>query len=446
MLAKNNPALFLLAIIVVIFGGVFIFSSSDEVVPIQKVEHKTEKVVVKNSDDAASDTAAEDRLRLSQQMDQVIVSLNSLNDELSKQKRNNEMLKAKVAELTANNPDAGSNFEIMTDSDDSTKNNLDPNVNNSFENELNNFSTGDSGNDVLNTGYTIDKSESDVDAIEWIGEDKSFMESFSSAVKENIELPIQTPNSKDKEHTGIVQYATIDPEATLFDAFVFDSLIGISPNQTSVIDPYRFKLELSQENLLTNGFQLPEIESMRMSGYAIGEWSTSCVKGYITTATFIFQDGRIHTVGSSDNESDKIAYITDEYGSPCIVGEKYSSLLEYASIHGGLKSLAAIGEGLSNAQFTTQGTGDNLQQVFTGDQSKLALGEGLSGGFDAMSQTIAARYANVRDVIVAKPERVTVLLSKPIEIDYNANGRKVLNHEFENELESYYESVENNSK
>ncbi|MBL4705662.1 MAG: hypothetical protein JKY54_14150 [Flavobacteriales bacterium] len=445
MVAKNNPALFLFAIIIVILGGVFIFSSGDEVERVQKVKHNTETVVVKNSDDAASDTAAEDRRRLSEQMDQVIVSLNSLNDELSKQKRDNEMLKAKVAELTSSS-DSVVGYEIVPESVSENKNILDPNVNNSFENELNNFGTGDSTTDVLNTGYTIDKSESEVDEIEWIGEDKSFIDSFSSAVKENIELPLQTQNGKQNEHSGIVQYATIDPEAVLFDAFVFDSLIGISPNQTSVIEPYRFKLELSQDNLLTNGFQLPEIESMRMSGYAIGEWSTSCVKGYITSATFIFQDGRIHTVGKSGNEGEKIAYITDEYGSPCIVGEKYSSLLEYASIHGGLKSVAAIGEGLSNAQFTTQGTGDNLQRVFTGDQGKLALGEGLSGGFDAMSQTIAARYANVRDVIVAKPEHVTVLLSKAIEIDYDANGRKVLNHEFETELESYYESVENNSK
>lgn len=441
--AKNNPALFLGFIVIGFIALSFFLSSSDEPVAVQKVQTNTEKVIVKNSDDAASDTAAEDRKRLSQQIDQIMVSLNGLNSELQAQNRENDMLKAKIADLTTNG-----NLDVNYSTDDSITNRdlTDPNVGSSFENEILGFE-GDKkqADSVLDTGYRIDESENDVDSLEWIGKEDGFINSITNSFQENIPLPEQAGSKEEREKSGIIQYATIDPEAVLFDAFVFDSIIGVSPNQTGIVEPYRFKLELSNENLLTNGFQLPEIESMRMSGYAVGEWSTSCVKGFITSATFIFKDGRIHTVGNADNSSEKLAYITDQYGSPCIMGDKYSSLLEYASIHGGLSALSSIGEGLSNAQFTTTGADSGLQQAFTGDQGKLALGEGLTGGFDAISQTVAARYANVRDVIVAKPDFVIVQLSQAIEIDYDANGRKVLNPDFENELDEYYETFENNT-
>lgn len=191
---------------------------------------------------------------------------------------------------------------------------------------------------------------------------------------------------------------------------------------------------------MTSNIKLPQIRTMRMSGFVVGEWSTSCVKGYITSATFVFADGMISTVGSSENEAERLGYITDEYGEPCIQGDKYSSLNEYAAIHGGLSSLSSVASALSNAQFDTEDSLGGATQVFNGSQTKLAIGDGVSGGLTAISDTIAARYANVRDFVIARPETVIVQLNKAIPIDYDTSGRKILNERFEQQLQEYYET------
>ncbi|MAD89072.1 MAG: hypothetical protein CMK64_05165 [Pseudoalteromonas sp.] len=454
MRLKNNPSLALGAIVAVVIVLSLSFSSDEETI-IQKKEENTTKVYVKDKDDAASDNAAEVRSALSSQIQQLQTQLQVMQTQLNDFEKKHQSLSSVVEAQ-----DEGEmHYQIATDNESLlVRDPNNPNVNQPFSSTVSTLEDSEektplvSIDGVPNYKYdngTSDYAESD-DPILWIGEDKGFLEPLKSVIGGGSPIDFSSQSQKKSEPTGVVPYATIDPEAILLDAFVYDVLIGISPNQTGLIEPYKFKLELSNENLMTSGIKLPEIEKMRMSGYAVGEWSTSCVRGYITSATFVFNDGRIFSVGSSSGEGknpEHLAYITDSYGSPCLAGKKYSSLLEYASIHGSLKALSSIGEGISNAQFTNVEGANGFEQVFTGDQTKLALGSGLSGGFDAISQTVAARYANVRDLVVAKHESVIVQLTKAIEIDYDANGRKILNTDFNEELEKYYEyrdSLNNN--
>lgn len=435
---QSNPALKLVSILAV--GSILIFlATSKEEAPVHQKEVVVSEVEkVKNSDDAASDTAAEDRARLSGQIQELSQSVTTLSQSVYKLTKENNELNERLLNIKKESE----KVNIQTDIHNSNFDESNPNVEQSISEALDGFKNGDE--QPLDDDFRIQtEAAAKSDKISWIGEDKGFLQSFTDDVSAVALDFSENSNQAQEEKSGVIQYATIDREAVLFDAFVFDTLIGVSPNQTgSVIEPYRFKVELSNQNLMTSGVNLPEIETMRMSGYSVGEWSAGCVRGYITSATFVFKDGRISTFGNknaSATQGEKIAYITDEYGNPCFIGKKFSSLLEYASIHGGLKSLSSIGEGLSSAQFTSVDGANGFEQVFTGDQSKLALGSGLSGGFDAVSQTVAARYANVKDIIVSKPQRVIVQLTAQVEIDYNANGRKLLNHDFNEELSKYYE-------
>ena len=346
---RSNPAL-KLAVSLTIVCAVFYFSTRDnETVVHQKQNTVTKVEKVTNSDDSGSNTAAEQRKALSGQMELLSQHLIDMKDIVSKLQRDNEEINSKLKNLQEDNntenkaltgvenKDYGSDYEV----DNVTNPNVDQSVNEALDNfnngALDNFNNGSKDKDFkIETGVKHDSESSD--AISWIGTDKSFFESINEDLEaftgEISQINGQNENS---ENTGIIQYATLDSEAVLFDAFVFDTLIGVSPNQTgSVVEPYRFKVEISNQNLMTSGVNLPEIETMRMSGYAVGEWSAGCVRGYITSTTFVFSDGRISTFGGKTEKStqgQKLAYITDEYGNPCLGGEKYSSLLEYASIH-----------------------------------------------------------------------------------------------------------------
>jgi integrating conjugative element protein (TIGR03752 family) len=245
-----------------------------------------------------------------------------------------------------------------------------------------------------------------------------------------------------------IQYATIDKEAILYDAIILTELVGVVASSSTVKSPFNFKLELGQDNLATSGIYMPHLAEIRMSGYGVGEWVTSCVQGIITSATFVFSDGTISNAvvgkdasdqGSGGNQG-QIGYITDEYGSPCIKGDKYSDLAEYASVTGGLSVLSGIGSAVSNAQYDTQSSATQVNKVFTGDIAQSIGGEGLEVGANAFNQVMASRYKNIRDLIVADAgQYVTVHLSKQLDIDYNPIGRKILNKNFEEELNEYYE-------
>jgi integrating conjugative element protein (TIGR03752 family) len=250
-----------------------------------------------------------------------------------------------------------------------------------------------------------------------------------------------------------IQYATIDKEAILYDAVILTELVGVVASSSTVKSPFKFKLELGQDNLATSGINMPHLAEIRMSGYGVGEWVTSCVQGIITSATFVFSDGTISNAvigksgsgkSSGGNNQGQIGFITDEYGSPCIKGEKYSDLAEYASVTGGLSVLAGFGSAATNAQFDTQSNASQVNKVFTGDMVKNMAGEGLESGASAINQVMAARYKNIRDLVVADAgQYVTVHLSQQLNIDYDPNGRKILNQNFDVELSEYYEQETN---
>jgi integrating conjugative element protein (TIGR03752 family) len=271
-----------------------------------------------------------------------------------------------------------------------------------------------------------------------------FMNKTNAAFDISKEL---ASNSKSKIDN--IQYATIDKEAILYDAIILTELVGVVASSSTVKSPFNFKLELGQDNLATSGIYMPHLAEIRMSGYGVGEWVTSCVQGIITSATFVFSDGTISNAvvgkdasdqGSGSGNQGQIGYITDEYGSPCIKGDKYSDLAEYASVTGGLSVLSGIGSAVSNAQYDTQSSATQVNKVFTGDIAKSIGGEGLEVGANAFNQVMASRYKNIRDLIVADAgQYVTVHLSKQLDIDYNPIGRKVLNKNFEEELNEYYE-------
>ncbi|MGB5612353.1 MAG: TIGR03752 family integrating conjugative element protein, partial [Sedimenticolaceae bacterium] len=90
---------------------------------------------------------------------------------------------------------------------------------------------------------------------------------------------------------------TIPANATLTQSTAFSALIWRVPVGGQVQDPMPFKVLIGAENLAANGHQIPGLEGMVMSGIAVGDWTLSCVRGSILSATFIFEDGHVQTFG-----------------------------------------------------------------------------------------------------------------------------------------------------
>ena len=225
---------------------------------------------------------------------------------------------------------------------------------------------------------------------------------------------------------------TIPDTATLVINGSMTPLIGRVPNRaSSVPDPFRFKLITGADNLATNGLRIPGIDNIVWTGWAIGVRENSCVRGYIDTITYTFQDGRIQTItsgkskGGSSNQN--LGYITDPWGKPCIRGTLISNASDYLMDRGGAAFLAAIAEAAAASQVTVQSNSDgSMSQLVTGNTGEFVASKGVSGVAKEIADYVRERSVNAFDVVyVPSGIQVQLFVEQQINIDYDPNGRKL---------------------
>lgn len=229
---------------------------------------------------------------------------------------------------------------------------------------------------------------------------------------------------------------TLPSNATLIGSTAMTALIGRVPIDGTVNDPYPFKVIVGPDNLTANGIDLPDVQGAVISGTASGDWTLSCVRGQIRSVTFVFQDGTIRTVNSSasgevgDTFRSGLGWISDPYGIPCVSGERRSNAAQYL---GSQMLITAAGAGAAslvdsksaNVSYLSSGAnGNTLGTVgITGNE---AMGRILAGGVQEMSQWVNKLYGQAFAAIYVAPGApVAVHLEQPVEIDYDAQGRKV---------------------
>ncbi|MBE0362203.1 hypothetical protein PULV_a4014 [Pseudoalteromonas ulvae UL12] len=469
---SSSPALklsgYVGAAVLLFFGGSYLFTSEPEVGKSTNGSQSSQK----DTDVDQGPTAGSEPGALTNDVRQLYARFNELQSENNQLK--DELKDFKKNGVTNNTPVEGQNniseeqienmvAKLVSEQVKGELGTSNMNVDQTTDDALLDFGSLNDENKRKGAGVTLNgykvstqsngvgQKSSNEDSIEWIvpegveSSEEGGLSGFLSEAKDTI--PFNNAKSEEQRRKEqLIQYATIDADAILFGAISLNALIGVTPTDGSVQSPFQFKVELGQENLATSGVYMPDIALMRFSGYAVGEWATGCVEGRITSATFVFNDGAIASItpvdpmkGGGGGKNNSIGYLSDRHGTPCIKGEKHSTLLEYASITGSLSGLSAIGEGLSNAQFDIDKTSTGLTQAFTGNQLELAVGDGLSGGINAINQVVAQRYANVRDIVVAPAGEYVLNMTKQLNIDYDPNGRKLINDDFDSELEAYRE-------
>ncbi|MZG45146.1 TIGR03752 family integrating conjugative element protein [Dickeya dianthicola] len=249
---------------------------------------------------------------------------------------------------------------------------------------------------------------------------------------------------KEKEQADPVY--TLPENSTLIGSRAMTALLGRIPINGTVTDPYPFKVLIGKDNLTANGIELPDVEGAIVSGTASGDWTLSCVRGQVTSITFVFADGTVRTLpradanGSSNagnsggnqntsggSASSGIGWISDEAGIPCISGERKSNASTYLPTLFALSAGTGAASALSQNQQTTQTNGyGGVTSSLTGDAGQAVLGKAVAGGLSETTDWVKQRYGQTFDAIYVPPGmRLAVHITRQLAIDYEQKGRKV---------------------
>ncbi len=236
---------------------------------------------------------------------------------------------------------------------------------------------------------------------------------------------------------GVKPVYTIPANATLMNSTAFSALVGRVPVGGQVQDPMPIKVLIGADNLAANGHHIPGLEGIVMSGHAIGDWTLSCVRGTLTTATFVFEDGRVQTFGErkagqkggGKNNRNQIGWISDRFGVPCVSGKRITNAPGFLSQRIGLMALTAAAEAAAAETTTVVGSTGTVSSGVTGDQGKYILGKTISGATEEIDTWLTERQAQSFDAIyVGAGTPITVHLDITLPIDYDPDGRMLDHH------------------
>ncbi len=226
-----------------------------------------------------------------------------------------------------------------------------------------------------------------------------------------------------------VKVYTLPQNTTLTGSVAMTALIGRVPLNGTVSDPYPFKLLIGEDNLTANGIELPDVAGAVVSGIASGDWTLSCVRGQITSMTFVFHDGTIRTVphgGKSGNKQQEIGWLSDKQGLPCIPGERKSNAKEYLTSQFLLAGSGAAAQAFANGESTTVVEDGSITSAVTGNNGQYVLGQAIGGGLKDTADWMKQHYGQMFDAVYVPPgHKVAVHLTEPLAIDYELEGRKV---------------------
>lgn len=225
---------------------------------------------------------------------------------------------------------------------------------------------------------------------------------------------------------------TIPTDAALFDSVTITALVGRIPRDGDVNDPSPFKVAIGRDNLVANGFSLPGIDGMIMSGVVYGDAVRKCVRTKITRATYIFEDGRILTLPKK-RKAKVIGYLADPQGDPCIKGRYITN----GNAQLTKSILANMAAGAANAFAETQTTsqtnslGGTTKSV-TGNNKKFVIGSAISSGANSVATLLNNQQFDQWDqVVVDVGKTVTIHIDEQLEID-NASDLRKISYENEN--------------
>lgn len=288
-----------------------------------------------------------------------------------------------------------------------------------------------------------------------IAQDLSIEHSISSTkpimvVEDLIQPPVDHPimnllnsNSskliqEEKSKLAVIPYYTIPANGTSVRDKLMTALVGRIPVKGVVTDPYPFKIVISDDNLAANGLRIPHLSQMIVSGYCEGDLNLVSVRGWVTSLTFVFDDGTISTTTSNDNDignftkSNSLGYLSDKYGNPFIRGKLITNAPAYLTGKVAMGAAVGAANAYAQAQTSEKDLVNGSSTSVTGSNAKFVLGQAGSGATTEAQQWLNDRADQSFDAIYVAPAdenenyvEIAVNFAKEIHIDYDPKGRKL---------------------
>jgi len=257
-----------------------------------------------------------------------------------------------------------------------------------------------------------------------------------------INPKIKTDPAENKEAALAPKpFYTIPANATAVQNRLMTALVGRIPVKGVVTDPYPFKIVFGDDVLAANGLRVPNLRQMIVSGYTEGDLNLVSVRGWVTSLTFVFNDGTITTTTSNDNnigrytKENALGYLSDAMGNPFIRGQLITNAPSYIGINVALGAAQGAANAYAQAQ-TTSGTtsiGTTTSSV-TGSTGAFAAGQAANSAMgqvqqwwhDREEQSFDAVYVPTVDTKTHRAQTIVVNFAKEIHIDYDPQGRKTV--------------------
>ena len=256
---------------------------------------------------------------------------------------------------------------------------------------------------------------------------------------------VQKP-TVEKPTNKTIPYYTIPAGSDLGHTTLLSALIGEVPSEGKLMQPlFPFSAVISRGDLMAaNGIPLPpNISGMKINGYAIGVGSfldnISCVRAYVTSALFVFDDGHFVTVGKEQMNgtaelvnNDSLGYLTTPYGNPCIKGKYFTNAPQVLAAMMAAGGVQNMGSALAQWQTTTLSNPNGTMTTPTGSFGQYALGSAAQGSVRA-ADWLEKRIQGSFDMVFVPasipyhnsyhPNQVSFHLTQTINLDKEQHGR-----------------------
>ena len=238
---------------------------------------------------------------------------------------------------------------------------------------------------------------------------------------------------------------TVPSNSTLMGSIAMTALIGRVPIDGTVNDPYPFKVLIGPDNLTANGIDIPDVAGAVVSGTASGDWTLSCVRGQIPLGPFVQRRHHPHHAGGRQPQPERrqrVGQAGEQHHArrpgldqrplwhPCVSGERRSNAQQYL---GSQALITAAGAGAASLIKSDNGSvavvaNNNGSLGTVGISGNEAMGRILAGGVRDMADWVNKLYGQAFAAVYVRPgAKVAVHLEQPLNIDYDAKGRRV-NH------------------
>lgn len=264
----------------------------------------------------------------------------------------------------------------------------------------------------------------------------------SKTAQEN--LPVE---KEQKEAPKAIPYYTIPAGADLGHSTLLSALIGEVPVEGKLMQPlFPFAAIINRGDLMAaNGVNLPpNIAGMKLNGYAIGIGSfldnISCVRAYVTSALFVFDDGHFVTLGKEQMNSsselmnnDSLGYLTTDRGNPCIHGQYFTNAPRVLATLMASDGIKGFGNALSQWQMSYSANANGMTGTPTGSMGNYALGGAVSQSTVKAADWLEKRIQGSFDMVYVpasistpqgyQPLHFSFHVTQTLNLDKEINGR-----------------------